>query len=407
MDRKKYMKPGLLLLITVIFLSFSFNVYGQGSNEEGDECRLTREENMAMVAAQNNVGETKDYAAGRKPLLDHLATNPICLTETFYLLLGHYWYLDEKIEEALKVYEKGYAEYPESEQMVLNYSILLYEGERFAKAAPMFEKVYETLAKKDIKYLSNAAACYYMAEKLDDAKRVFKRLIEMSEKPEKTWYDSIIMIANEQERREEAEGYVMEALNIFPTEVKYWQFLASLRQEKEDIYGMAGAQEIITHIKTPESMKEWDSLIKLYRWLNVPLRVAEKMEQAIKTERPKEEDHILIADAYAQAMRIDEAVAYLDKIIAKNSSTRLMEEKTKILFESRRNEEAIKAADELIAADPKIGMVYIWKGKAALDLKDWETAMEAFKGALIDKDYREAAKNAIDVLNNLEEAKKD
>lgn len=408
------MKPGLLLLIAVILLSFSFVVYGQEDNKEEEEgCRLSREENMAEVASMELMNE-EDFAGARKPLLDHLATGPECITETFYLMLSQAWYFDEtteeakRVKEAIKVIEKGYAVYPESEKIVLLYAGFLSEAEDFAKAAPLWEKTYDIVMKKDLKYLKNAAGCYYQSQKLEDAKRVYKRLIKLSEKPDKDFYNAIILISQEQGRMEEAEGYVMEALDIFPTETQYWKLLGNFRLDKEDYTGAGAALEIDSDIEPPETLKKGKFLVDMYRALNVPLRVAREMNRLLKNEKnPKDEDYIMIASAYAQAMKTDEAVAYLDKILAKEHSTKLMMNKAQILYQARRYKQAIIAYDEVIDADPKIGEAYFWKGWSAVELKDWLTAKEAFRNALEDKKFREGAKNAIDVLENLDEARKD
>ena len=291
---------------------------------------------------------------------------------------------------------------------MLLYAGFLSEAEDFAKAAPMWEKTYEIVMKKDLKYLKNAAGCYYQAQKMEEAKRVYKRLIKLSEKPDKDLYNAIILIAQEQGKMEEAEGYVMEALDLFPTEGKYWKLLGNFRLDKEDYPGAGAALEIDSDIEPPNTLKEGKFLVDMYRALNVPRRVAGRMEQLLKTEKnPKDEDYIMIATAYAQAMKTDEAVAYLDKILAKESSTELMMNKAQILYQARRYKQAIKAYDEVIDVDPKIGEAYYWKGWSAVELKDWLTAKEAFRNALEDKKFREGAKNAIDVLENLDEARKD
>lgn len=408
---KTYINTGLLLLITVIVISFSFDVYGQENNQEEEECRLTREENIALVGADELSGND-DFAGARKTLLDYLATNPVCVTETFYRFLAQVWYFDKSLEESvrikesIKVIEKGYAEYPENEKILLMYTNLLTEGEYFAKAAPLWETAYETIMKKDITYLKNAATCYYQAKKPEDAKRIYLRLIELYEKPDRNLYNSVILICEEQGKMEEAEGFLIKALDVFPADAAYWQLLGNYRLEKEDYSGAGGAFEINSYIKPPETVKEGRLLIDLYRALNVPLRVAKKMKQALENEKnPKDEDHLLVVSSYTQAMRIDEAIAYLDKIIAKEHSAKLMLEKAKTLYDARRYKQAVPAFDDVIAADPKLSEAYFWKGWSAVELKDWITAREAFRKALADKTYRDSAKNAIDVLDNLDEAR--
>ncbi len=409
MNRKNtYTRSGLLLFIITImlFMTFTSNICAQEEQEQEKEegPRLTREAQLAMVNAQELMGK-EDNAGALKTLLDFLATGPEFIPETMYLMLGALYYYEENLEESVKAYEKGHNAFPDSENMALQYSVMLTNAQKYDRAAPMFEKVYEMITKKDIKYLINAAKCYYLAEKLEDSKRVFKRLIKMTDPPEKDWYDSIIRIAEDQQNSQEAEGYVMEALTFYPMEVKYWNVLASLRQQQEDIRGTASAYDIATHVKPPEGINQWKILIQLYNYLNVPLRAATKMQKTFDIEKPKEKDHITIANAYVRAMKTDEAVAYLDKVIAKERSVNLMLEKAKILYDARRNKQAIEALDQLLAADPKNEEAYIMKGWVAWDMKEWDAAEDAFEKVINDKDLRQQAKEALGGLTSLKEAR--
>jgi Flp pilus assembly protein TadD len=104
-------------------------------------------------------------------------------------------------------------------------------------------------------------------------------------------------------------------------------------------------------------------------------------------------------------MKIDDAVAYLDSVIDKKPNSDLMLEKGRILYKARRNEEAIKAFDELIAFDPDVGEAYMLKGNAAWDLKDWDLAKQAYRKGREFSDYRPQAKNLLDFIESIEEAK--
>ena len=373
--------------------------------------RLTREAQMAMVEAQRAM-EKEDYTSARIPLQQFIElekANPEYTMQSIpaqmYVMLAYCWYNDGNLAEAVKVYEQAYKAYPEDADILTYYAVMLYESERFIEAAPLLEKVYEDREKKEIKYLNYASQAYYLAEKLEDAKRVKKRMIKISENPESSWYDFLISICFDLENMDEAESYIFEALNLFPMEIKYWRWLGNIRITEGDYAGLVGAWEIGYTVEPPKNEKDWKNIIDLYRSMNVTSRVIKSYRESLKDKDVTDEDHIVIAAGYAKIMKVDEAVSYLDSVIAKKPSSDLMLEKGRILFRARRNEEAIKALDELIAYDSNVGEAYMLKGNAAWDLKKWDLAKEAYRKAREFSDYRPQAKNLLDFIESIDEAK--
>jgi tetratricopeptide (TPR) repeat protein len=139
-------------------------------------------------------------------------------------------------------------------------------------------------------------------------------------------------------------------------------------------------------------------------YFNASLRVAKTLPKSL-VNNGEEDQHIQIARFYANAQRIDEAVAYLEGVISKNPSSNLMLEKGRLLFNARKNKEAIEALNDCIEFDPENGDAYIYKGWAAWDLKDWETTRDAFEGALDIPATKALAKEYISHMDYLDEAK--
>jgi tetratricopeptide (TPR) repeat protein len=397
-----------LLLFAGAFLCFPIGGYAQEGEEQEEQeegPELTREAQVALVAAQDLYQQEK-FAEARQPLLEFLDTQPEVIPEILYLMLGQIWYMDENFEEAMKVWKTGYEAFPESDEMLRSYAVATYYAEHYVEAGRLFEEYYDILEEKDLEYLNNAAGAFYLGEDLDEAKRVFKRMIDLPGVPKIEWLDTVIQICFEQEDIDEAQESVLMALDYYPLNDTYWQWLFNIRIEKEDYLGGTSALEIQYHIKPPEDKDLWKNLTDLYGYLNVPLRVAEDLPKSFQ-DKVLEDEYIQVARAYASAMRIDKAVSYLDGQISKNPTSGLMLEKGRLLLNARRNEDAIKALDECIEFDPNNGEAYLYKGFAAWDLEDWDTTRDAFEGALDVKDYKEQAKNYLSFMDDLEEAKKD
>ncbi len=416
---RKFNSIFISVLAFCLFLIFTSPIYGQSNQgdkdnkEQKEKPRLSREAQMAMVEAQKAV-EKKDYATARKFLIDYLATNPDDVPAQAYLLLGYYWYSDdtakgkekEHLKEAQKVFKEGYEKFPDNFDLLQYYAATLYELEDFAKAGPMMEKTYEKSPKKEIRYLEAAAGAYYQVKKFNDAIRVLRKEIGLTDQPKENWYNMLYSIYIEQEKLDEAQKVLFEALDRFPLNTNYWQSLSMIRQEKSDYYGMVGAYEIKNDIKPPEKPQQWKETVNLYRSINTPLREAKTLVMEMKGKTGSEDDYLKLAGAYAKAMKIDEAVKVLDTALAKNpSSVALLLKKAEIIYSARRNKDAIQACDNVIAVNPKEGKAYYMKGNAAWDLQDWDTMEKAFKKAQDFKTYRAYAKNALDYIRSLDEAK--
>lgn len=410
---KKYYTM-LLSVVVAGFLAISFPAVGQDqkgaeedqqSAEDEDKDRMSKEAQTAMVEAQRAF-EKKDFATARKFLIDYLATNPVDVPPEVYLMLGFYWYNESKFDEAIKVFKEGHEKFPDHHDILSYYAAVLYEGGKFAEAGPLMEKTYETSTKKPINLLEAAAGAYYQIEKYADAKRVIRKMMSTTKEPKENWFNMLLGICFEEEKYDEAEKIIFEALNLFPMSAVYWQQLGMVRQAKEDWYGMAGAMEIRTNIKPPEKTADFKEIYNIYNSLNLPLRVIKGIEMSAKDKALEEKEYLQIADAYARAMKIDKAVSYLDKQIQKKPSSALMLKKAEILLNARKNKEAIKACDDLIAFNPNEGGAYKIKGLASWDLEDWEGMRVAFTRAQSFKEHRREAEDGLDYLKSLDEAKK-
>jgi tetratricopeptide (TPR) repeat protein len=372
---------------------------------EEEKPRLSRESQLALVEAQRAF-EKKDLVTARKVILDYMATNPPVLEVDVYLMLGYFWYSDSKLDEAQKVFKEGYTKYPDNYDLLSYLASCLYENQKYEEAGPLLEKAYEKSTKKgEVKLLEAAAAAYYQIKKYDESIRIIRKIISISKDIKEPTYQMMIGLYLEQEKYDDAQKVVFEALDKFPLSVNLWQQLGLIRQAKDDYAGLAGALEIRNTIKPPEKPEQWKQTISIYQSVNLPLRVARSIELSLKGENAKDADYIKIAEAYAKAMKTDKAINYLDTLIKKNQSSALMLKKAEILYNARRNKETIVACDEVIAKNPNEAAAYFMKGNAAWDMEDWDTMKAAFLKIQGNSDYKAYAKNGLEFLVSLDEAK--
>jgi tetratricopeptide (TPR) repeat protein len=414
MDRTSNSKRLLVTYLFVIMSLFSLTPSGRVLAEETGENegrRMSREAQLALLEAnRRHEADPDGLKAARQPLLDYIAaghTDPV--PAVMYRMLGQLWYTDNKADnrlaESQKVFAAGHAAYPEDEGLLRNHAVITYEVGQLGKAARLFEKYYEMSKARDIKYLTYAAAAFYGAQNLKEAKRVFIRLINLVEKPESKWLESIVAICMEQKASKEALKYLERALSLYPMEKKYWNLMAAIYLDQANYNSAASALEIGTWVKPPDKENEWKHLIDLYNYLRLPLRSAKSIQKGLVQGGDNSGALIMVADAFARGMRVDEALAYIDSVLSNKPNFRLLLAKGRILYEARRNQAAIAVFDECLSMNPKAWEAYVMKGWAAWDQKDWKTAKRAFSMALSSKKFKAQAKEALEMLDSLDEAK--
>jgi len=406
MERHTYFKIPAIVLAVCVFSLFFFSPYIFSAEKKGGEVaqpiekvRMSKETQAALVAAQDFITQ-KNYQGAKQLLVDHLATNPEYKPESLYSMLGYVYYLLEDLDNAAKYLKQGYEAYPK-EELLTNWAGVIYESQKYDEAAAIFEKAAEAFPEKKAEYLKKAASSYYEGKKPGEAKRIFIKILNMQKEPDFKLYETIFSLCEEMGQEDEARKYLVQMMNLDPVNFKYWEYLGRMYHQDEDYTGVTSALEIAYNIKKPEK-KEIERLEQFYAYLNVPLRLAKSMQ---KRDDRTENDNKNMINAYLSAIRTDKAVSILDEMIKKKRDVDLILQKGKILYEARKNKEAIAAFNECIALNPNKVEAYMLKGFCAWDLEDWDLAKESFKKAINDKTYQRQASELIAIIEDLEKAK--
>jgi len=405
----------IFLLFFFIIITFSSNIFAAQQEQEAkrvEDEKMTKEGQAALVAASEALN-IEDFATAEKTLVDYLATNPTYKPEILYSMLGVAYFNQDKFYEASKTFAEGYSLFPaktdfltNQTQCIVNHAQKNNDKQSYIEGAKLFEKCYEVIPGKDLENLRNAALCYYAAEDLSAAKRVFLQLYNLKSEPDFEILETIYRISEELGQKDEMKKYLYQMMDLKPLKSEYWLLLGQMYYETNDYKNIAATLEIAYDIKTPEK-KDLDNLIGLYNYLNVPLRTSKTLVKYSKDLNLEKDDNLMIINGYYSTNRFDKSVAYIDEVMSKKKDADLMLQKANILLESRKNEDAIKAADEIIALDPNKGNAYMIKGYAAWDMEDWQLAKQAFEKATNFKDLKSTAKYFIEVIESLETAKAD
>jgi len=405
-----------LIIFLLIFFSiviFSCNVFAAEEGEEAqrvEDEKMTKEGQAALVAASEAL-QVEDFATAEKTLEDYLATNPTYKPEILYQMLGSTYFNQEKFSEGAKMFAEAFELFPENSDFLTNQTVCtIYYAQNnddkksFIAAAKLFEKQYEVLPEKDMENLRNAALCYYQGDDLESAKGAFLRLYEMKSEPDMEILDTVYKICQELGQKDEMKKYLLMMMDLNPLRREYWLLLGEMYQENSDYLNLASALEVACTIELKEK-NELNNLVSLYNYLNVPYRTAKKLVDISGKIDLNRDDELMIINGYYSTNRVDKAASYINGLSKKDAN--LMMQRANMLLEARENEEAIKAADEIISSYPDQGNAYMIKGYAAWDMEDWDLAKKCFEKASGFKDIKSTAKYLVEVIQSLEEAKAD
>ncbi len=197
-------KPVQVVVVTPLH----FTIPDQSGADEAhyEIGELTKEEQRVLYAAQEAM-KRNAHTAGRRTLLDYLATKPASVPRVLYYMLGYSYTVEGRMAEAMDVYREGHEAYPRDTDVLQNYAIASWQSEHFPEAAFLFEKLYGAAAAKESEWLQQAAAAWHRAGNHLQAKRVLKEMLGLPEVPQPEWYRMIIDVCTELGQPEEAEGY--------------------------------------------------------------------------------------------------------------------------------------------------------------------------------------------------------
>jgi tetratricopeptide (TPR) repeat protein len=108
-----------------------------------------------------------------------------------------------------------------------------------------------------------------------------------------------------------------------------WQLLAHVRSQQGNILGAATALQLAYRLNEPGKMK-WRDLAGMYAAAGVPLMAAKAMHKGLNQD-PRSEDCWRLGRYYADALRIEKAVQWMDKALKQKDDPEWQMEKAHFL----------------------------------------------------------------------------
>ncbi len=309
----------------------------------------------------------------------------------------------KELDNAARVFERGYKDYPQCREIVHNLAVVRYEQERFLEAGELFLKSSDLAPKPAPGVRYQGAVCFYQAERYKQSYEAVSPLLRL-ERPKKDWGRLAVHCLIQLKDWPRAEATLIRFLRISPTEQDYWKLLANVRIERKHYKRAAAALEIAYRIQSP-TQEERRSLAQLYQYVNAPLLAAHALRDDFKgTPPPTVCDQLSLA--YLMAGRTDQALKMLTLGIQQESTAKRWLTKGKILYVKRRYSEADTALKQAVHLKEKTGLAHYLLGMSLWEQQKWKEARQWFVRTGQFKRYAKRADRAIQSIDGMVESER-
>jgi tetratricopeptide (TPR) repeat protein len=330
-----------------------------------------REHRLAYEAQQKL--DHKEYRACRDLLQPYLDDHDHPAVTLFLLQAQAHTGLGQK-QAALSTYARAATIYPSNALILRNYAVISQEMGRFSQAARLFEQSYAHGGSEELLYLAGAA--WFEVQAYSRAARAVSRLINKTNKAKTNWVELLVYSLVRDKQWKQAERRVQSLIDRRTGDPELWQLLAHVRSQQGNILGAATALQLAYRLNEPGKMK-WRDLAGMYAAAGVPLMAAKAMHKGLNQD-PRSEDCWRLGRYYADALRIEKAVQWMDKALKQKDDPEWQMEKAHFLYAHGRYAQCREAALQAAGTGSEQGEAWMLAGYAAWQDQNWQKAKSAF-----------------------------
>ena len=293
--------------------------------------------------------------------------------------------------------------HPHNLSLILNYAVSSYRSHDYIKAAKSFRTAYALKKrqkdKNDLSLLFKSATSFYRGQALEKSKDLLHQLLSVSQKANDKWMRLLIQINYELSDWKSLERNIKEFLRQNPEAYDYWKLLAQTYLEQEKYLQAAGILEICYQMQPPET-KKWEQLAQLYAYINAPQKAAQAFRQAYgQNLTPDQCDRL--AQLHFRSLEYDQALSCIEQALEKEPTAKRYYMQGEIYYRSQKYKQAIQSFSKSVERAPGKGKAYMFLGLAAIELEDWQRALQAFQQAQKDESFAKWAQANIESIQEL------
>lgn len=383
--------------LAVILFILVLSLYGTVSTADA---AMTFKQNKLLYQAQKtlNIG---DAAQCIRMLEDHIAEQQDQVPYQVYSLLGASYHLQKDYSQAAKNFTTALNLQPEDTHISTNLATCYYLDSHYKQAGEQFAHSYLLSNSTSPELLYQSAIAFIQGGDYGDAKHSLTALLDSGVPAKNSWYELLLSCHIELQEWQLGQQLLDQLLSIQPAHEPYWRLKAQISMQQEQFLAAAAALEVALHL-SKDNYANLTQLASLYRYLQAPLRAADLLKRAYGTT-PTAQQSAEIARLYHQGYAFEQALSEMHTALQNHpNDEELLNLNAQLLYDSGNYQQLLE-----LAVTPELPSQNLLQGYAAWQLGQWQVASSHFNRALKDRRFAAQARNALEVINLLAEAKRE
>lgn len=388
-------------LLTILFLTLSLLVLGSASAADDEKQFLLSEKTYKALNQAQELMEKENYQQAKQQLDSLLSTVEKGSYEQAVVLqtLGFLYSSLEQYKKATETFQQALDlnALPDDVTHTLRYNLaqLLIADEQYKKGIPLMESWLAAEKKPDNTVYVLLASAYYRVNNFSKAVERIQIAIKNDKAPKEDWYRLLLSSHLSLKHYKSAISVLELLITRYPDKKMYWDQLAALYMQENKEFTSLAVRMLAKRLDLTEP-KTLVNLADMYRYLRVPYKAGQLLEQGIKQNViPSNFENLnKLADSWLAARENQRAVDTLKVMLPMDSSgdTQLKLGQIYISMEQWGNAiDTLSSALKLLKGK-KLGQTYAMLGTAYYHQDNFEQAKAQFlKAASFEAQKKQAA----------------
>lgn len=388
-------------LLTILFLTLSLLVLGSASAADDEKQFLLSEKTYKALNQAQELMEKENYQQAKQQLDSLLSTVEKGSYEQAVVLqtLGFLYSSLEQYKKATETFQQALDlnALPDDVTHTLRYNLaqLLIADEQYKKGIPLMESWLAAEKKPDNTVYVLLASAYYRVNNFSKAVDRIQIAIKNDKAPKEDWYRLLLSSHLSLKHYKSAISVLELLITRYPDKKMYWDQLAALYMQENKEFTSLAVRMLAKRLDLTEP-KTLVNLADMYRYLRVPYKAGQLLEQGIKQNViPSNFENLnKLADSWLAARENQRAVDTLKVMLPMDNSgdTQLKLGQIYISMEQWGNAiDTLSSALKLLKGK-KLGQTYAMLGTAYYHQDNFEQAKAQFlKAASFEAQKKQAA----------------
>ena len=386
------MKP--LILFSAIVITLLCGGISDAANTNATPLSFRQNKHLYLAQKALEVGDAQQAIEIIRTYTQHYSDET---PAQFHAFLGRCYHQINDHIQAAKAFATALSLQPNVAEYSLNLATCYYLNTEYSLAGQQFATTYRLQQPSNPELLYQAAVAYIHGDNFAQAQQSLQQLITSTDHIKKSWQELLLTCQLELKQWQQAQQLLTTLLTGAPQHLPYWRLQAQLHLHQQAYTEAASAMEVIIRLQPPAA-SDLRQLAELYRYLQAPLRCAQRLQQLYDAPLTNQQVHE-IATLYQQGFDDEQALVIVREGLQHwPNDQKLNTLQAQLLYSQRHYQQLV----ELHSPNHQTSaQQLILRGYAAWHLGLWQKAQQLFRQASSDQHYHQQAQNALEVLELL------